>query len=418
MSQVTPRSLTLRYVVALGLIALLSIVSHFVLTETLRANEGGAAIINMSGRQRMLSQRISALADDLHRGDEEVREPLETAVRQFADAHRELASLASRQEGASVAERRLHDIYYGPAEIDRLARRFLDAAEAEIALPRGGHGPAAADEIGNLRTLSVLSRGPLLAGLEEVVAIHQSVSEVRAQQMERIQWGILAIVLLTLAFEALFIFRPMVRRISEYVGQLLDLADHDYLTGMLNRRAFTARAETEIQRARRHDRPMSLLLLDVDHFKQVNDVHGHLAGDEVLFGIAQILDMQGRREDLVGRIGGEEFAILLPETSLSGAIDVADRVREAVAGEPFAAGGKALGVTLSVGVAEVDRTSPRGVVTAMARADQMLYQAKNAGRNCVRPFRGSILQIRTVDKSSELADAVPPVLGAEAEGLV
>ncbi|TYC90703.1 diguanylate cyclase [Novosphingobium sp. BW1] len=417
MSQVTPRSLTLRYVVALGLIALLSIVSHFVLTETLRANEGGAAIINMSGRQRMLSQRISALADDLHRGDEEVREPLVTAVRQFADAHRVLAGLASRQEGATVAERRLYDIYYGPGEIDRLARRFLDAAEAEVALPQEGHGPAAADEIGNLRNLSILSRGPLLAGLEEVVAIHQSVSEVRAQQMERIQWGILAIVLLTLAFEVLFIFRPMVRRISEYVGQLLDLADHDYLTGVLNRRAFTALAEAEIQRARRHDRPMSLLLLDVDRFKQVNDFHGHLAGDEVLCGVAQILDMQGRREDLVGRIGGEEFAILLPETSLAGAIDVADRVRETVAGEPFMAAGKALSITLSVGVTEVDRTSPCGVVTAMARADQMLYHAKSAGRNCVRPFRGSILPIRNAAKRSEPVLADSRVLGASGEGI-
>lgn len=394
MSEVTTRGLTLRYIVALGLIAVLTIISHFVLAETLLANEGAAAIINRSGRQRMLSQRISGLSVDLHQGNEASRSPLEKAIGQFEQSHARLIALARDDNGATIAERRLHDVYFGNSEVDNLAFLFLSAARRVAARPAGQHSSADAEEKEDLRILSDLSRGPLLSGLEEVVTIHQSVSEGRSQRMMQIQWAILVIVLLTLAFEACFIFRPMVRSISNYVGQLLRLADRDYLTGLLNRRAFTRHAETEIQRSRRYGRRLSLLMIDVDHFKHVNDTYGHLVGDSVLVAISQIIESQARREDLVGRIGGEEFAILLPEIGLAGAIDVADRLRQAVSEAPIDAGSLRLDVSISVGVAEVDLDALRVLFSAMSNADRMLYRAKDAGRNCVRPHVASLQSIR------------------------
>ncbi|MCJ2181676.1 diguanylate cyclase [Novosphingobium sp. 1949] len=385
MAQYSSRGLTLRYIVALALIALLTIISHLVLTQTLRANEGSAAIINMSGRQRMLSQRINGLAVDLHLGNASARAPLADAIDQFARAHETLRALASGTGAASIGERRLSDVYYGAGDVDRLTRRYLDAARRILERPSAKRVRANPAEMADLRTLADLARGPLLAGLEQVVSIHQSVSEGRTQRMEDIQWAILLIVLMTLTFEAFFIFRPMERSISRHVAQLLTMADRDYLTGVLNRRAFTARAEAEIQRSRRHARKLSLLLIDVDHFKQVNDRHGHLAGDAVLVAIARSIDSAARREDLVGRMGGEEFAVLLPETGYAGAIEVAERLRAAIAETPVELGEKTIAATVSIGVAPIELNGPRGLVAAMGSADKMLYRAKDAGRNCVRP---------------------------------
>ncbi|MBT0669112.1 diguanylate cyclase [Novosphingobium profundi] len=386
--------MTLRYVVALGLIALLSIVSHLVLTETLKANEGSAAIINMSGRQRMLSQRIRGLADDLHSGKEVAREPLITSMNQFRQTHERLAALADAK--GTIAERRLYEVYYGNAEIDRLMTRFLAAGERIAARKVAPARLTDAEDSQDLQVLSDLARGPLLSGLEDVVSIHQSVSEARSQRMVRVQWGILLIVLVTLAVEACFIFRPMVRAISGYVGLLLNQADHDYLTGLLNRRAFTVRAEAEIQRSRRYARPVSVVLVDVDHFKRVNDSLGHLAGDTVLVTLSRTMEAQARREDVIARLGGEEFAILLPETGLAEACEMAERLRQAVAAEPILAGEEPRQITISAGVAEIDLDGARPYVSAMSNADKMLYRAKDAGRDTVRPKPASARAMRVV----------------------
>ncbi|MEJ2458025.1 MAG: GGDEF domain-containing protein, partial [Novosphingobium sp.] len=148
---------------------------------------------------------------------------------------------------------------------------------------------------------------------------------------------------------------------------------------------FTDLARTEIQRARRYKRSLSILLIDVDHFKRINDTHGHLAGDAVLTAIARTLENSARREDVVGRIGGEEFAILLPETPVAEAREVAERLRRAMASHPIEAHGKSIEVTVSIGLASVPLDVADPLTAAMGTADSMLYKAKEAGRNCVWP---------------------------------
>jgi diguanylate cyclase (GGDEF)-like protein len=162
------------------------------------------------------------------------------------------------------------------------------------------------------------------------------------------------------------------------------IAQADHLTGALTRRGFVEQAEREIARSRRYDRPSSLLMLDVDHFKLVNDTHGHGVGDQVLRKIAEIAGTALRPSDVLGRLGGEEFAILLPETRGDEALVVAERVREAVADHPMLlADGGALRVTASFGIASL--TSNVTTVPAwLESADAMLYAAKAGGRNCTR----------------------------------
>jgi diguanylate cyclase (GGDEF)-like protein len=166
--------------------------------------------------------------------------------------------------------------------------------------------------------------------------------------------------------------------------ELRIIAQVDHLTGALTRRGFVEQAEREIARAQRYNRPSSLVMLDVDHFKSVNDTHGHGAGDQVLRRISEIAGNALRPSDVFGRLGGEEFAIILPETAGDAALVAAERLRRAIADEPMRLpDGSTLHVTASFGVASL--TSNITSVTAwLEGADVMLYAAKAGGRNCTR----------------------------------
>jgi diguanylate cyclase (GGDEF)-like protein len=162
------------------------------------------------------------------------------------------------------------------------------------------------------------------------------------------------------------------------------LANIDGLTGLFNRRHFLSLADTEWSRHRRYGRPLSLLLLDIDHFKTVNDRFGHDVGDQAIFHVANLCQESKRQPDILARLGGEEFAMLLPETKLEDAHTVAERLRSELEAEPLLLEtGEAVAVTVSIGVAQADLES--GLGQLMKNADNRLYEAKQAGRNCVMP---------------------------------
>ena len=170
-------------------------------------------------------------------------------------------------------------------------------------------------------------------------------------------------------------------KLGDTLGQLRQLATTDQLTGLLNRREFDRLLAEEVERARRFERPLALVLLDLDHFKDINDQHGHPAGDAVLRTVAARITGTVRTIDRVARIGGEEFAVLLMETSIEQAAAAAQRLVEVVRGEPVSASdGIRLPVTISVGVA-VAPTHAKESAALIEAADKALYAAKRAGRN-------------------------------------
>lgn len=169
---------------------------------------------------------------------------------------------------------------------------------------------------------------------------------------------------------------------ARYHEEIYQLATHDALTDLYNRRHFIELADNEIARAIRHARPLSLCILDVDLFKPVNDKYGHIAGDEVLRQIASLLRQQARTDDIAARIGGEEFALLLPECDAEAARVSADRLREAVATAVFSPGGEPQHITISIGIAAI-AAGRDGRPALMAAADAALYRAKRLGRNQV-----------------------------------
>ncbi len=164
--------------------------------------------------------------------------------------------------------------------------------------------------------------------------------------------------------------------------ELTRLATTDPLTGIYNRRRFFEKLEKEWSRARRHSRSLTIIMFDLDLFKQVNDTHGHAVGDSVLCALVKAAEQLLRGEDVFARIGGEEFAILLPEINLEGATAVAERLREHLAEVEVMAPDGPVRCTVSIGVAQ-GRLAKESPDATLKRADDALYRAKDAGRNRV-----------------------------------
>jgi diguanylate cyclase (GGDEF)-like protein/PAS domain S-box-containing protein len=174
-------------------------------------------------------------------------------------------------------------------------------------------------------------------------------------------------------------------RLNETLAMLAAQSERDALTGVYNRRKLEQILEAELQRARRYKHNLSVLMFDIDHFKKVNDVHGHLIGDEAIRHVAKKAISTFRVTDSVARYGGEEFVAVLPEEAVTGAAIAAERLRTAVA-VPFVAGGEIpLTITISIGVT-ILRPDTDGVKGLLTEADGALYASKHAGRNRVTVF--------------------------------
>ncbi|HEY2322507.1 MAG TPA: GGDEF domain-containing protein [Thermoanaerobaculia bacterium] len=174
---------------------------------------------------------------------------------------------------------------------------------------------------------------------------------------------------------------------------LNEVSSRDTLTGLYNRWYVIEKIDSEINRALRHGSPMALLMLDIDHFKSVNDTYGHTVGDQVLQLVGKTLKDSCRVYDVPGRYGGEEFCVVLPETRVANTGVVAERIRQRLSTTPMIVGDEALSVTASFGIAGIDCTPEEGILSPAAlidRADRALYSAKHNGRNRVELWEGVV----------------------------
>ncbi len=259
---------------------------------------------------------------------------------------------------------------HGP-EVLRLVR--------EVALVLLCPGP---DPAPSLALLDRLMPGPGEPGPPVVVL---APAEARATRLEALRLGaevisypgdddeLVARVLRSLRAHA------RVMALAAQLGELQRLSVTDGLTGVHNHRHFQERLREEFRRAQRYDDALSLILLDLDHFKDVNDTHGHAVGDGVLREVAAALTRSVRETDLVARYGGEEFAVLLPRTHLTGAITVAERVSRELRGLRLGTGG--LRVTASLGVSSFPHRTVLSPAQLLLTADEALYRAKSEGRD-------------------------------------
>jgi diguanylate cyclase (GGDEF)-like protein len=220
--------------------------------------------------------------------------------------------------------------------------------------------------------------------------------------------GILVTVTCVLSYLLLLVALPPVILLQRSLmhQQLAAAARTDPKTGLLNAAAWQREADAEVARALRTNVPLALLLVDVDHFKRVNDGHGHLIGDEVLRALAAELRQQVRESDVVGRFGGEEFTVLLPRSGDACAYGIAERLRASAAGLSVAAADARISVTISIGVAVLGQHG-NDLFELLAAADAALYRAKDAGRDRVRVFAGSAGRATTSEQADGATDACP-----------
>lgn len=178
----------------------------------------------------------------------------------------------------------------------------------------------------------------------------------------------------------------LIEKLLEMQKQLEEAARTDPLTGLPNRRAMTEKICEEKTRFDRSHKDFSMIIIDIDHFKKINDTYGHDAGDQVLVGIARLMRNMWRKQDMICRWGGEEFLALLPETDLKGAMILAEKMRSGIEAEPFLFGAHCIRVTLSLGVNVFDEKNQKDTDECISQADHALYQAKKSGRNRVVAF--------------------------------
>jgi diguanylate cyclase (GGDEF)-like protein len=221
--------------------------------------------------------------------------------------------------------------------------------------------------------------GDIRGGISVSIPIKEVVEKMR---FNRLLTAGSAVLVLGLLFGALAIINNrFLKALGEADNKLITMATVDALTGLLNRQAGLERAEEELSRHRRTERPLACLLLDIDRFKKVNDTYGHQAGDAVLAVFGATLRKHIRKHDMVCRYGGEEFLILLADTSLTAARATAEKIREVTAMTTINHNDQKITITTSIGLALMQPNETAG--SMIARADAALYEAKNSGRNRV-----------------------------------
>jgi len=305
---------------------------------------------------------------------------------------------ANRERAEAVAAelQNLRDAFdqidYGIMLLDRnLCAEFMNRAVCELGkldIPKPGERPAFADLIRQVARNAAYAAPK--AELDALVA--RRIAWVSSDKPEpttihMADGRVMGITCIVMGDGARMLTYTDETETLRHVDELEELASIDSLTGLFNRRHFEMQAETEWDRFKRYKRSMSVLMIDIDLFKSINDLYGHDIGDKVIRAVAEIGSNAKRGADIMARIGGEEFVLLLPETDLTRAIGLAERLREAVAGYRVSTGDRDVAMTVSIGVAEAD-AGMANLADLMKQADQALYRAKRSGRNRVSFAQG------------------------------
>ncbi len=386
--------LSARYAIALLAVAVLVVVGQILVQVALTRQETDARTINVAGRQRMLSQKIAKCALAVM-NPLDPHSPAEHARILAAD----LALWRQSQLGLLHGDEELGLRGEPSAEVEKLFGELQPNFDA-ISAAAGGlvveleSEPVDRGQAERYAAVVLEHEDDFLRKMDEIVFTYDREAHARVVDLRRIEIALTLAALLVLALEALFIFKPAIKRLRKTVSALVaakheyeELAQHDGLTGIANRRAFDRFFVQECRRAERDRRFVSVILIDVDHFKEFNECFGHQRGDEILQQVAATLRDQAKRPgDLVARYGGDEFVAVLPSTRIDGAVSVAESMRDAVrflnVEHAYPGIEKHLSVSIGVasGVPSAGRLGPDAILSA---ADDALFRVKRRSRNAI-----------------------------------
>lgn len=377
--------LTLRYALVLGVVALLTLASYVFMENAIGTEVLGAKLLNLAGRQRMLCQRVETLTLRILRQEGHNRaaglDELERVVQELGAGHDELVHGPPSGLGLAPGNPALGLLRENVQGSEELMHEFIDEAGGLRAALAGGCGEAEAER---RATILGLAGDALLVDLDGRMSKLQRLGEDTMQRLSALVMVLLGAALAGLLLTGLLVFRPMVAEVVrdrehlESLNRSLETqAGTDKLTGAYNRRTWDVEIRREFSKARRQEQRLCLVMTDLDHFKRVNDEFGHQRGDNVLKEFTSRMKQAVRASDTVYRLGGEEFAVLLPGTDIEKGRMTAEKLRLAVADQAL----DGLAITASFGVAETD--GDESPDEFFRRADQALYAAKAGGRNRV-----------------------------------
>ncbi len=372
------------YLSSLTAIALLVAASHFVIDSIAYEESLMIEVNEIGGRQRMLSERIvHLLLEFAVEKDPSVRENIIDLIEQanstFDQTHKLLIRGQISIGEAVVFENNIDNLFFDhPEYLDEKARIFIYNTR-EVLLREWS--PELVSSF-YLRELREATRESLHNGLEALAMLYTENSKARITHLRIVVAVLLITVIILVAGIGIFVFRPLFKRIFAQQEELQYLAFRDPLTDIHNRRSFYQEAEKTFLTYRQDNLPFSVLFLDIDFLKAVNDTFGHAMGDLVIREIAQVCQKNLVENDILGRIGGDEFGILLPQRKLESATQIAEQLRQAMSDHKIPGINGGMQISLSIGVATIiDRD--KNAFETISRADKNLYEAKKTGRNLI-----------------------------------
>ena len=372
------------YLGTLAFIAILISVS-IIIIDYIAAEESRMVEVNdIGGRQRMLSERVVhllleyAVETDVAARDDIV-ELLNLSLVAFDRTHNLLIRGHLSNGQNVIFSDNIDDIFFGaPEYLDKKARIFI--YNTREVLDREWSPGLISNYY--LKQLREAAKQDLHSSMEVLAAQYTKNSKIRISRLRMVVAALLGGIVILVFGVGIFVFIPMFRRIENQEQELHKKAFIDPLTNCHNRRSFLTNAGTAFERSRRYDHTFAVLYIDIDHFKSINDTHGHAIGDEAIKEMTRICEENIRDSDILGRLGGDEFGIILQECGLDYATQTAEKLRSCVSDHIIPGDTTAIRISISIGAVTIIE-SDDDASDILKRADKNLYEAKQMGRNLV-----------------------------------
>ena len=402
--------LTRAYILAFALIALVSMSGHYVTAGISAQQKVSSEVAYQINKQRTEMQQILSYAPHYDRlGDALDLRFIYQSLREVEDSHNFILNyMEEKNLLGKHKSNALRRVYYDPpyTAADHI-NKYLKDANTFLNANEQSDGEERKRAI---EDMDLYYNSFIKPALELATDSYQTEILEKINGYQRLQHAGIALILLVLLAEAVFIFRPLIARIENYNRMMKKYALEDALTGLSNRRAFINRAVIELKRGIRENMPVAVALMDLDHFKSVNDTYGHDVGDLVLKHFSKILKTSFRAGDVVGRIGGEEFAIVLPKTQQHYAHQILEKLCRRVENTPCPyededGNPQELDYTVSVGFVGVTEINSTDIDLYLKQSDEALYHTKENGRNGVTCYNN----LNSPDPDTSQSENVTPL---------
>lgn len=372
------------YLGTLAFIAIL-ISASIIIIDYIASEESSMVEVNdIGGRQRMLSERVVhllleyAVETDAPARDD-IIELINLSLVAFDKTHNLLIRGHLSNGKTVIFSDNIDDIFFGaPEYLDKKARIFIYNTREVL----GREWSPILISNYYLKQLREAAKQDLHSSMEILATQYTKNSKVRITRLRMVVAALLGGIVIVVFGVGIFVFIPMFRRIEHQEQELHKKAFIDPLTNCHNRRSFLANAGTAFERSRRYNHTFAVLYIDIDHFKSINDTHGHAVGDEAIKQMTRICEENIRDSDILGRLGGDEFGIILQECGLDYATQTAEKLRSCVSDHIIPGDTTAIRISISIGAVTII-ASDDDAFDILKRADKNLYEAKQMGRNLV-----------------------------------